>query len=261
MSMTEQPPKPAIDLLIITHAILSGAAILVPIPFVDDFIVAAIRQNQVRMLAKQHGLSVSPAEVRLLAGVDSDGCWQGLLAVLKYPFKIVRQFVKILEVKKSVEAATHTYYSGLLLNEVMRNGWYQRERFGMIHQAIQHVKRDANQELVKEIFRSALIVNQENFTLLTGWGRQTLSYLVASSQFRIKGLFWRIRLIRKTVQESPESLFERQPPQITALAQQIYANLNEQLLGKPQAQRQEMFERLAIALRPDESPLAGPPSG
>jgi len=56
------------------------------------------------------------------------------------------------------------------------------------------------------------------------------------------------------VQESPESLFERQPPQITALAQQIYANLNEQLLGKPQAQRQEMFERLAIALRPAESP-------
>jgi len=250
--MSEQPPQPASDLLIITHAILSGAAILVPIPFVDDFIVAAIRQNQVRILAKQHGLTVSPAEVRLLAGMDSDGCWQGLLTLLKYPFKIVRQFVKILEVKKSVEAATHTYYSGLLLNEVMRNGWYQPERFGMIHQTILHIKRDANQELVKEIFRSALIVNQENFTLLSGWGRQTLSYLVASSQFRIRGLFWRIRLIRKTVQESPESLFERQPPQITALAQQIYANLNEQLLGKPQAQRQEMFERLAIALRPDE---------
>lgn len=246
-------PIPVTDILIITHAILSGAAILIPVPFVDDLLVSAVRQNLVRALAKYHQVTLSAEEVRLLSSLDSEGCWQGLLAVLKYPFKIVRQFIRVLEVKKSVETATHTYYSGILLNEVLRNGWYRRDKFGMIHQAILHVKRNANKDLVMEIFRSYLVINKGNFIILTTWGRQTLEYLVAGSQAQVRGLFRRIRLIRKTVEENPETLFERQPPQITELARQIYENLNSNLLGKPQAQMKEMFELLAIALRPEES--------
>lgn len=251
----ETSPIPVTDILIITHAMLSGAAILIPIPFVDDLLVAAIRQNLARVLAKYHQVNISPEEARLLARADaSDGCWQGLLAVLKYPFKIVRQFIRVLEVKKSVETATYTYYSGILLNETLRNGWYNRENFGMIHQTILHISRNANKDLVMEIFRAYLIVNKGNFIILTNWGKQTIEYLAASSQAQVKGLFRRIRLIRKTVQESPETLFERQPPQITEVARQIYENLNSNLLGKPQAQKREMFELLSVALRPDKAP-------
>ncbi len=132
-------PESVTDVLIITHAMLSGAAILIPIPFVDDLIVSIVRQNLVRLLAKYHGIEISPQEVRLLSSLEpSNGCWQGLLTILKYPFKIVRQFIRLLEVKKSVETASHTYYSGILLNEVLRNGWYQQERFGLIQQTILH---------------------------------------------------------------------------------------------------------------------------
>lgn len=243
------------DILVITHAMLSGAAILIPIPFVDDFIVSLVRQNLVRVLAKYNGVEVSPQEVRLLSSLEpSNGCWQGPLTLLKYPFKIVRQVIRVLEVKKSVETATHTYYSGLLLNEVLRNGWYQKERFGLVRQTILHIKQNANQDLVKEIFRSYLVLNKENFKILTTWGRETFSYLFEATRVQVRGLFRRIRLIRKTVEENPETLFERQPPQITELARQIYENLNANLLGKPQAQRKEMFELLAIALRPEEAP-------
>ncbi len=247
-------PESIPDLLIITHAMLSGAAILVPIPLLDDFIVSIVRQNLVRVLAKYHGVEISPEEVRLLSGLDSgDGCWPSLLNVLKYPFKIIRQVIRVLEVKKSLETATHTYYSGILLNEVMRNGWYQRNKFGMIHGSIQYIKKNANQGLVMEIFRSSLIVNQENFITLTTWGRETLAYLVEGSRAQARGFWRRMRRIQKTVEENPEKLFERQPPQITQLARQIYENLDSNLIGKPQAQKKEMFELLAIALRPDET--------
>ena len=74
-----------------------------PIAFVDDFLISAIRQNQVKVLAKYHQVTLSAEEMRLLTSVDSEGCWQGLLGVLKYPFKIIRQFIKVLEVKKSVD--------------------------------------------------------------------------------------------------------------------------------------------------------------
>ncbi len=248
------------DILVITHAMLSGAAILIPVPFVDDFIVSAVRQNLVRVLAKYHGVEISPPEVRLLASLEpSNGCWQGLLTALKYPFKIVRQFIRVLEVKKSVETATQTYYSGILLNEVLRNGWYQRQRFGLIHQTIQHIKQNANQDLVKEVFRAYLILNKENFKILTTWGRETASYLFEATRAHVRGLFRRIRLLRKTVEENPEALFERQPPQIAKLARQIYENLNTNLLGKPQAQKKEMFELLAIALQPAQTGECVPP--
>jgi|GEM_PF-5471915 len=247
-------PESIPDILIITHAMLSGAAILIPIPFVDDFIVSIVRQNLVRVLAKYNGVEISPEEVRLLSGLDSgDGCWPGLLNVLKYPFKIVRQLIRVLEVKKSLETATHTYYTGILLNEVMQNGWYQRERFGMIHQAIHYIKKNANKDLVMEIFRSYLVLNKENFIILTTWGRETFSYLFEATRSQARGLWRRIRLLRTKVEENPETLFERQPPQITKLARQIYENLDSNLLGKPQAQKKEMFELLAIALRPEET--------
>lgn len=247
------------DILIITHAMLSGAAILIPIPFLDDVIVSAVRQNLARVLAKYHGVEISREEVGLLASLDSsDGRWQGLLNILKYPFKIVRQVIRVLEIKKSLETATQTYYNGILLNEVMRNGWYQRERFGLIHQAILHVKRNANKDLVMEVFRSSLVVNKENFSILTRWGRETFSYLFEGSRAQARGLFLRMRLLWKTVEENPETLFERQPPQITELARQIYENLNMNLLGKPQAQKKEMFELMAIALQPENASLYSP---
>lgn len=254
--MPENPANPPgfmPDILIITHALLSGAAILIPIPFADDFIVSVVRQNLVRVLAKYHGVEVSPEEVRLLASLEpSDGCLQGLLNILKYPFKIARHFIRVLEVKKSVETATHVYYSGILLNEVLRNGWYRREKVGIIHQVILRIKRETNQDLVREIFRSYLALNKENFAILSAWGRETLAYLLEGSRARARGLFRRLRRIRETVEENPETLFEREPPQVKELARRIYENLNSNLLGKPQAQKKEMFELLAIALRPEE---------
>lgn len=248
------------DILIITHAMLSGAAILIPIPFVDDLIVSIVRQNLVRVLAKYHGVEISPQEVRLLSSLEPfNSCWQGLLNVLRYPFKIVRQFIRVLEVKKSVETDTHTYYGGILLNEVLRNGWYQQERFGLIRQTILHIKQNANQDLVKGIFRSYLVLNKENFKILTAWGRETFSYLFEATRSQARGLWRRIRLLRTKVEEHPETLFERQPPQITELVRQIYDNLNSNLLGKPQAQKKEMYDLLAIALRPEEKPENGLP--
>lgn len=253
-------PESVTDVLIITHAMLSGAAILIPIPFVDDLIVSIVRQNLVRLLAKYHGIEISPQEVRLLSSLEpSNGCWQGLLTILKYPFKIVRQFIRFLEVKKSVETASHTYYSGILLNEVLRNGWYQQERFGLIQQTILHIKQNANQDLVKGIFRSYLILNKENFKILTAWGRETFSYLFEATRSQARGLWRRIRLLRTKVEEHPETLFERQPPQITELARQIYENLNSNLLGKPQAQKKEMFQLLEITLRPEKTAKTAPP--
>lgn len=243
------------DILVITHAMLSGAAILIPIPFVDEFIVSLVRQNLVRVLAKYHGVDVSPEEIRLLAGQDSaGGCWQGPLSLLKYPFKIVRQVIRALEIKKTIDTAVSTYYSGILLNEVLRNGWYRQERFGLIQRTIQHIKKDTNKDVVMEIFRAYFVVNKQHFTILTMWGRETLTYLFEGSQAQARGLLRRFRRIQKTVEENPDTLFERQPPQITELARQIYENLNSNLLGKPEAQKKEMFNLLAIALRPEEPP-------
>ncbi len=169
MSNIPDPGKspPWADIIIISHALLSGAAVMAPIPFVDDFIVSSVRQNLVKELAKHHKTSITPAEMYVLANLEeTEGCLKGAASVLRYPIKFIREFFKWLEIKKSIETATHTYYIGILLNEVFRNGWYAREKLHPIKKAITQTKRDANKDLVREIFKSTLQVNKENYALL-----------------------------------------------------------------------------------------------
>ncbi len=254
MSTTPDPGKPSFpwpDIIIISHAILTGAAIMVPIPFADDFIVFSVRQNLVKALAKHHKAPITPAEMYVLANLEeSEGCLRGVVSVLRYPFKIIREFFKLLEIQKSVETATHTYYFGILIDEVFRNGWYAREKLHPIRKAIIQTKKDANKELVKEIFSSTLALNKENYALLIEWSRKSLEYQVSSSRARLLGWFRKARLIKKAVEENPDSLFEHQPPQVAELAGQIYENLNKKLLGKPQQRLREMLEQMEISVKP-----------
>lgn len=239
---------PVADFIILSHAILSGAAIIVPIPFVDEWIITLVRRSLVWSLSKHHALNLSAAEINLLAKIDEGGCWQGCLMAFTAPLReIRREIFKVLEVKQSVETATDTYYLGVLLNEIFLNGWYTREKFGIIKGALNHAQKDANKTLVSEVFRASLATSKQNYGLLASWLKMTLQYQISSNRF----INWikQIRFIRKTAAEHPETLFEAPPPNVLELLGQLASNLNENLLGKPQEHLQEMKNRLAIALK------------
>jgi len=246
-----QYPLPVIDFIILSHAILAGAAIIVPVPFVDDFLSALIRKNLVKALAKHYGVVLSAEEVALLANLEASGCLQSCLTAFAYPLReISREIFKVFEIKQSVETATHTYYLGVLLNEIFLNGWYARENINLIKSALLHAKKGANKELVREVFRAALATSQQNYGALAAWIRFSFEYQLANN--KVVNWIKRARIIRKAATEHPEKLFESPPPNILELLGQLATNLNENLLGKPQEHLQELKNRLAVALKPGQ---------
>ena len=65
MSASERPARR----LILTHALLSGGAGLVPLPILDDSLAAAVRRQLVRRVADARQVDLSAGAVKELVDV------------------------------------------------------------------------------------------------------------------------------------------------------------------------------------------------
>lgn len=123
MEQTKQKP-------ILTYSVLVGLSPLVPVPFVDDWLVNYFRRRLVRSLASSHGQQFSDESVSLLADEKgSKGCLLGCLSmVILYPIKkIFRKVFYFLEWKRAVDLTSHTYHFGYLLNFALRDGFLKSD--------------------------------------------------------------------------------------------------------------------------------------
>lgn len=115
---------------IITYSVLVGLSPLVPVPFVDDWLINYFRRRMVKSLAASHGQEFSPEDVSMLADDrDKKGCLLGCLSsVIFYPLKkIFRKIFYFLEWKRAVDLTSHTYHYGYLLNYALRDGFLKSD--------------------------------------------------------------------------------------------------------------------------------------
>jgi hypothetical protein len=115
---------------ILTYSVLVGLSPLVPVPFVDDWLVNYFRRRLVRSLASTHGQQFSDKSVSLLADESGGkGCLFGCLSmVILYPLKkIFRKVFYFLEWKRAVDLTSHTYHFGYLLNFALREGFLKSD--------------------------------------------------------------------------------------------------------------------------------------
>jgi|GEM_PF-444257 len=109
------------------HSLLAGLCPLIPIPFLDDRVLAGVRRKMVRDLAAERGLTGSLAldreRVDVLAGTrgESRGClgWIGWIAfslTLRLLAKLFRKILIIFAVKESVDTASRVFHEGYLLH-------------------------------------------------------------------------------------------------------------------------------------------------
>ena len=122
--MPAMTPEPTTQRRILSHAVLSGLALLIPIPFVDDMVVDYFRRRLVRRLGEEHGITLADADVRALSDDPSTGCLPGCLgSVLLYPLKkILRNIFFFLELKRVGDLVSTTYHRGLMLDWVLAEG-------------------------------------------------------------------------------------------------------------------------------------------
>lgn len=107
-------------------SLLAGLCPLIPVPFVDDWVLSRVRLRMGREILAVRGLEASREQLRRLAGLESRDFWQGCLstAVLLPLFKLVvylvkkviRKVVLILTLKECSDRFSEAFHEGFLLH-------------------------------------------------------------------------------------------------------------------------------------------------
>ena len=132
---TDQSPRRAFegsDQLprLVFHSLSSAMCAVVPVPFLDDYLVKLTRRRMTRELAGQRGLELGSEDVAVLSGTEPKqlgwGCFVGLLVslgfrvVVKVLRRIFRTILFWLLVKDAADAASKTFHEGYLIDGMLR---------------------------------------------------------------------------------------------------------------------------------------------
>jgi len=124
------PPSPAAAAIppwfraVVWDSLLGGLCPLLPLPFVDDLALAAMRRRMVERIAARWGVTLTPAQVALLAG---GGRGSSLLRftgkALLYPFKeVLRKIFYFLAIKDAADAFSLLFHQGYFLQRALAGG-------------------------------------------------------------------------------------------------------------------------------------------
>jgi hypothetical protein len=112
------------------HAVASGLTPLIPVPFLDDYALRRVREQMVRSLLRERGLSAPDKAVTVLAGLHrpQGSRLQGLIgktALLSLRLawrKAYRRLALALWVKDCVDMASTSLHHGYLLQYALTRG-------------------------------------------------------------------------------------------------------------------------------------------
>lgn len=128
------------------YGVLGALCPLVPVPFLDDWLLGRVRRRMVDELTNGEGLSLSEEEKATLAGADEGrrfpGCfatlaWLSRKVVLKLIKKIFRKVIYILAIREGIQTGTEVVHEGyLLLQGAKRRGDAETFQAVRVRQAI-----------------------------------------------------------------------------------------------------------------------------
>lgn len=159
-------------------SVLAGLCPLIPMPFVDDWAIGAIRRRMVRELGESRDLELTEEEVRLLAGTGEQR-WPGLvkgtaLAVRRGVTKVVGKLFKtafyVLLVREGTHRAVETFVEGYLLlyaaglPQALRPASRNEETVRTVRAAVVATMKEADITAIHKAIGRAF---QESFGLLT----------------------------------------------------------------------------------------------
>jgi hypothetical protein len=136
------------------HSLLIGAALFMPIPFLDERLAAFLWKRMVSELAKQHNKNLTNEQLQALSYGFRFGLSDGCLFAVKRIFKeLLQEILFILEWRKAIQLASDAYYSGFLLNELFAYQGFDPAKAGQYALALQKAKQGVNMKLVQGVFR------------------------------------------------------------------------------------------------------------
>lgn len=105
------------------YSVLAGLCPLIPVPFLDDRALAAVKRRMTAELARERAVPLTPLQVDYLAGTwrEPRGCLgqaarAAMALTVKLAGKLFRKLVIVLAVKEAVDAASRAFHEGYLLH-------------------------------------------------------------------------------------------------------------------------------------------------
>src|SRR5574338_690363 len=155
---------------VIYHSLLIGAALFVPIPFLDERLAGFLWKHMVSELAKNHGKNLTNEQLLALSYPVRSGLSDGCLFVVRRIFReLFQEILFFLEWRKAINLATDAYYSGYLLNELFAYEGFDPADVRRYAIAMQKAKQGINTKLVKDVFRANFRSSRGVLTSVTKW--------------------------------------------------------------------------------------------
>ena len=227
------------------HSILIGAALLVPIPLLDERLATFLWKHMVADLAKSHKRNLTAEQILVLSYQSrfalSDGC---LLVFGRFLRELFQELFFFLEWRKAIQLSADAYYSGYLLNELFADESFEPARAGQYAVAIQKAKQGVNVKLVQGVFRAHFRSSKGVLKSLAKWlSSITVGYVKDS---------WSRRKNKKNAgnasEEQMESFFEMHKSRFQELLKDLITSLQTGIVGLPKEHfdtlRDRFFEEL-----------------
>ena len=254
--------------LIINHSVMVGLTPLIPIPLLDDLVKSFFYKSMIQSLAHARGVTLTDAEIAVLADERSRGCIYGcLFGVTEYLIKrLISKLIFVLEWRRAVDLVTHTYYFGHLLAYAFEQGWYtpagpgDLETAARLRTAIEQARAGANLNLVKRVVETNF--RQSRRTIVFAVGQITTS-LRGIGRWT-SGIFRRLRRRKRkpTAEATPAEsavaeTLEREAPVLNSTIGGLVDILQEGIGRVPDDHFEALQNRLGAALHPTAAE-AGP---
>src|SRR5215216_7110699 len=139
---------------VIYHSVLIGAALFVPIPFLDDRLATFLWKHMISDLAKSHNKTLTKDQILALSYQSRFAIADGCLFFLRRLFQeLLQEILFLLEWRKAINLATDAYYSGYLLNELFAYEGFDPAKAAQYAVALQQAKQGVNMKLVQGVFK------------------------------------------------------------------------------------------------------------
>jgi hypothetical protein len=231
---------------VIYHSLLIGAALFVPIPFLDDRLATFLWKHMVSDLAKSHKRNLMNEHILTLSYQARFSLADGCFSIAKRIFReLSQEILFFLEWRKAINLSADAYYSGYLLNELFAYEGFDPAKMGQYAVALQKAKQGTNMKLMQGVFRGNFRSGKGVLTSIVKWlSSITVGYVKDS---------WARRKNKKnpdgTSEQQMENFFEMHKSRFQELLKDLIASLQTGIGALPKEHFDQLRERLFAELR------------
>jgi hypothetical protein len=228
------------------HSLLIGAALFVPIPFLDDRLATFLWKHMVADLAKIHKRNLTREQLLAFSYTSRFGLSDGCLFAIKRLFReVLQEILFFLEWRRAINLAADAYYSGYLLNELFAYKGFDPAKSGQYAVAMQKAKLGINTKLVQGVFKGTFRSGKGLLASIVKWLSSITVGYVKDSWVRRRSK----RSAASVSEQQMENFFEMHRSRFQTLLKDLIASLQAGIGNLPQEHFDELRNKMFDEVR------------